>query len=39
LLGTIVDQKWGRSLYVRAPDRTIVQIDKQDRELYTYPQR
>ena len=33
--GTIVDQEWGRSLFVRAPDGTIVQIDDQDRELYT----
>jgi Glyoxalase/Bleomycin resistance protein/Dioxygenase superfamily len=33
--GTIVDQEWGRSLLVRAPDGTVVQIDEQDRELYT----
>jgi catechol 2,3-dioxygenase-like lactoylglutathione lyase family enzyme len=33
--GTIVDQAWGRSLYVRAPDGMVVQIDEQDRELYT----
>jgi catechol 2,3-dioxygenase-like lactoylglutathione lyase family enzyme len=33
--GTIVDQEWGRSLVVPAPDGTIVQIDEQDRELYT----
>jgi catechol 2,3-dioxygenase-like lactoylglutathione lyase family enzyme len=33
--GTIVDQEWGRSLLVPAPDGTIVQIDEQDRELYT----
>ena len=33
--GTIVDQEWGRSLFVRAPDGTLVQIDEQDRELYT----
>jgi hypothetical protein len=33
--GTIVDQEWGRSLFVRAPDGTVVQIDEQDRELYT----
>jgi catechol 2,3-dioxygenase-like lactoylglutathione lyase family enzyme len=33
--GTIVDQKWGRSLFVPAPDGTLVQIDEQDRELYT----
>src|SRR4051794_25302455 len=25
--GTIVDQRWGRCLYVRAPDGTTVQID------------
>jgi catechol 2,3-dioxygenase-like lactoylglutathione lyase family enzyme len=33
--GAIVDQEWGRSLFVRAPDGTVVQIDEQDRELYT----
>jgi catechol 2,3-dioxygenase-like lactoylglutathione lyase family enzyme len=33
--GTIVDQEWGRSLFVRAPDGTVIQIDEQDRELYT----
>jgi catechol 2,3-dioxygenase-like lactoylglutathione lyase family enzyme len=33
--GTIVDQEWGRSLLVPAPDGTVVQIDEQDRELYT----
>jgi catechol 2,3-dioxygenase-like lactoylglutathione lyase family enzyme len=33
--GTIVDQEWGRSLLVPAPDGMIVQIDEQDRELYT----
>ena len=33
--GTIVDQEWGRSLLVRGPDGPIVQIDEQDRELYT----
>jgi hypothetical protein len=33
--GTIVDQEWGRSLLVRAPDGSIVQVDEQDRELYT----
>ena len=32
--GTIVDQEWGRSLFVRAPDGAVVQIDEQDRELY-----
>jgi hypothetical protein len=33
--GTIVDHEWGRSLYVPAPDGTIVQIDEPDPELYT----
>jgi hypothetical protein len=33
--GQIVDQEWGRSLIVRAPDGTFVQIDEQDRRLYT----
>ena len=33
--GRIVDQEWGRSLFVQAPDGTVVQIDEQDRELYT----
>ena len=33
--GTIVDQEWGRSLFVRAPDGTSIQVDEQDRELYT----
>jgi hypothetical protein len=33
--GTIVDEEWGRSLLVRAPDGSIVQVDEQDRELYT----
>jgi catechol 2,3-dioxygenase-like lactoylglutathione lyase family enzyme len=33
--GTIVDQEWGRSLYVAAPDGTVVQIDEPDPELYT----
>jgi catechol 2,3-dioxygenase-like lactoylglutathione lyase family enzyme len=32
--GEPVDQPWGRSLFVRAPDGTLVQIDAQDRELY-----
>jgi len=32
---TVVDQEWGRSLFVRAPDGTLVQIDEQDPELYT----
>jgi hypothetical protein len=33
--GRIVDQKWGRSLFVSAPDGTVLQIDEQDQELYT----
>jgi catechol 2,3-dioxygenase-like lactoylglutathione lyase family enzyme len=33
--GSIVDQEWGRSLLVPAPDGSVVQIDEQDRELYT----
>jgi catechol 2,3-dioxygenase-like lactoylglutathione lyase family enzyme len=33
--GTIVDQEWGRSLVVPGPDGTLIQIDEQDRELYT----
>lgn len=33
--GTIVDQEWGRSLFVRAPDGALVQIDEQDPDLYT----
>ncbi len=33
--GTIVDQEWGRSLLVQAPDGALVQIDEQDRELCT----
>ena len=33
--GAAVDQEWGRSLFVRAPDGTVVQIDEQDPELYT----
>jgi catechol 2,3-dioxygenase-like lactoylglutathione lyase family enzyme len=33
--GTIVDQEWGRSLLVRGPDGAVIQIDEQDRELYT----
>jgi hypothetical protein len=33
--GAIVDQEWGRSLFVSAPDGTVVQIDEQDKELYT----
>jgi hypothetical protein len=33
--GEIVDQEWGRLLFVRAPDGAVLQIDEQDRELYT----
>jgi catechol 2,3-dioxygenase-like lactoylglutathione lyase family enzyme len=33
--GRLVDQEWGRSLLVRGPDGAAVQIDEQDRELYT----
>jgi catechol 2,3-dioxygenase-like lactoylglutathione lyase family enzyme len=33
--GEIVDPEWGRSLFVRAPDGTVLQIDEQDRDLYT----
>ena len=33
--GPVGDQAWGRSLFVRAPDGTVVQIDEQDPELYT----
>jgi catechol 2,3-dioxygenase-like lactoylglutathione lyase family enzyme len=33
--GTIVDQEWGRCLFVQAPDGTHLQIDEPDRELYT----
>jgi catechol 2,3-dioxygenase-like lactoylglutathione lyase family enzyme len=33
--GTVVDEEWGRSLRVRAPDGTPVQIDERDRELFT----
>jgi catechol 2,3-dioxygenase-like lactoylglutathione lyase family enzyme len=33
--GEIVDQEWGRSLFLRAPDGVVLQIDEQDRELYT----
>ena len=33
--GTIVDQEWGRSLLVLAPDGAVIQIDEQDQELYT----
>jgi hypothetical protein len=33
--GAIVDQEWGRSLFVRGPGGDVVQIDEQDRNLYT----
>ena len=33
--GTIVDQEWGRSLLVSAPDQTLIRIAEQDRGLYT----
>jgi catechol 2,3-dioxygenase-like lactoylglutathione lyase family enzyme len=33
--GTVVDQEWGRSLFVPAPGGMLVQIDEQDPELYT----
>lgn len=33
--GRIVDQEWGRSLFVRGPDGRALQIDEQDRELYS----
>ena len=33
--GDVVDEEWGRSLFVRAPDGSVVQIDEQDPELYT----
>ncbi len=32
--GEIVDQEWGRSLYVRGPDGELTQIDEQDPSLY-----
>jgi catechol 2,3-dioxygenase-like lactoylglutathione lyase family enzyme len=32
--GEPVDQPWGRSLFARAPDGTLVQIDAQEPELY-----
>ncbi|HXB15733.1 MAG TPA: VOC family protein [Solirubrobacteraceae bacterium] len=32
--GDPVDQEWGRSLFVRAPDGTVAQIDEQEPELY-----
>ena len=33
--GDAVDQEWGRSLFVHAPDGTMVQIDESEPELYT----
>lgn len=33
--GEIVDQEWGRSLFVRGPNGAVLQIDEQDRDLYT----
>jgi len=33
--GAIVDQEWGRTLYVRGPGGDTIQIDEQDRSLYT----
>lgn len=33
--GTVVDEEWGRSLRLQAPDGTHVQIDERDRELFT----
>ncbi len=33
--GTIVDQEWGRQLFVAGPGGLVVQIDEPDRELYT----
>jgi catechol 2,3-dioxygenase-like lactoylglutathione lyase family enzyme len=33
--GKIVDQEWGRSLFVRGPGGLVVQVDEQHRELYT----
>jgi catechol 2,3-dioxygenase-like lactoylglutathione lyase family enzyme len=33
--GEPVDEPWGRSLFVRAPDGTLVQIDAQEPDLYT----
>ncbi|HWE10308.1 MAG TPA: VOC family protein [Solirubrobacteraceae bacterium] len=31
----MVDQEWGRSLFVPGPDGAVIQIDEQDPELYT----
>jgi catechol 2,3-dioxygenase-like lactoylglutathione lyase family enzyme len=33
--GLPVDQPWGRSLFVQAPDGTLVQVDEQQPDLYT----
>ncbi len=33
--GDVLDREWGRSLQVTGPDGVAVQIDEQDRELYT----
>jgi catechol 2,3-dioxygenase-like lactoylglutathione lyase family enzyme len=33
--GDVVDQAWGRQLFVHAPDGTLLQIDEQDPSLYT----
>jgi len=33
--GGVVDREWGRSLLVIGPGGMLVQIDEQDRELYT----
>jgi catechol 2,3-dioxygenase-like lactoylglutathione lyase family enzyme len=33
--GQILDREWGRSLLVHGPGGEIVQVDEQDRSLYT----
>lgn len=33
--GAIVDQEWGRSLFVRGPGGDLIQVDEQDHSLYT----
>lgn len=33
--GAIVDQEWGRTLYVHGPGDQTIQIDEQDQSLYT----
>jgi hypothetical protein len=33
--GEVVDREWGRSLLVQGPGGMLVQVDEQDRELYT----